>query len=243
MKEGLGFLKINENIMYIGNFLNNQLNGFGILYNKIKNNFFFGNFNNGEYDKGIFYNMENSYLYRGKIKNGKKDDKLCTFFDTKNGKLFFGEIIEDEFSKGYVFYVQITEENGNEEQAEIKFDIQKIVYFDGLGAENKKFFYDEYFTEEFHTKLEDLANSIFESDYNLKDQDQNLLIYFNGLNGVKNDGKYYNVDNYDSFKDEQCIENYFINYYYHIVQDLETGQKNLNLQEYEDILDNPETVE
>ena len=36
MKEGIGFLKINENLMYIGNFNSNQFNGFGILYDKIR---------------------------------------------------------------------------------------------------------------------------------------------------------------------------------------------------------------
>ena len=67
MKEGVGFLKINENLMYSGNFSSNQFNGFGFLYDKAKNNLFFGEFNNGEYSEGIFYNIENEYIYRGKI--------------------------------------------------------------------------------------------------------------------------------------------------------------------------------
>ena len=243
MKEGLGFLKVNENIMYMGNFMNNQLNGFGILFNKTKKNFFLGNFDNGIYSEGIFYNIENDYFYRGKIKDGKKDDKLCTFFDAKNGYLFFGEIIEDEFNKGYVFYVQITEDNQNEEEPEIKFDINKIVYFDGLGVENKRFLYEEAFTEKFYSKLQDLGNNIFQSDFNLKDQQQNLLNYFDILNRIKNTNRYFDVDNYNSFNDEQCIENEFIKFYYQIFQTFKTGQENLNLQEYENILDYPETVE
>ena len=95
MKEGIGFLKINEDLMYIGNFECNQFNGFGISYNKKTGDYFFGEFNNGAYEEGIFFNELNEYFYRGKIKDGKKNDKLCTFFDSKNGYMFVGEIIEN----------------------------------------------------------------------------------------------------------------------------------------------------
>ena len=242
MKEGLGFLKINENIMYMGNFKLNQFNGFGILYNKMQNNFFFGNFNNGEYSEGIFYDMVNDYFYRGKIKDGKKNDNLCTFFDAKNGHLFFGEIIENKYNKGYVFYVSITEEQ-NEGENEIKFKTQKIAYFDGLGAENKRFFSEEDFNEEFYSKLQDLGNNIFQSDYNIKDEGQNLVKYFNNLNGILNIDRYFDVDSYNSFKDEINIETNFIKYYYHIFDTFKVGQDDLDLRGYQKYLDFPEAAE
>ena len=243
MKEGIGFLKINENLMYLGNFTNNQFHGSGILYDQNKSNFFFGEFNNGEFSEGLFYNMEKEYFYRGKIKEGKKNDELCTCFDAKNGYLFFGEIIEDEFNKGYTYYVQITEENQNEEDEEIKFNILKINYFDGLGADNKRLYSEVHFTEKFYEKLQDIGNHIFQSDFNLKDQEQNLLNYLSSLNNIKNIDKYYDVNNYNSFSDEQSLENEFINYYYNIFQTLKNGQENLNLKEYEQIIDNPEIFE
>ena len=31
-KEGIGFLKINKEIIYMGNFSENQINGYGMLY-------------------------------------------------------------------------------------------------------------------------------------------------------------------------------------------------------------------
>ena len=44
MKEGLGFLKINDNTYYIGQFHQNQLEDDGILYLKSKNIFYLGLF-------------------------------------------------------------------------------------------------------------------------------------------------------------------------------------------------------
>ena len=239
MKEGIGFLKINENLMYIGNFNSNQFNGFGILYDKIRNNFFLGQFNNGEYVEGIFYNIENEYFYRGGIKNGKKNGKLCTFFDVKKGYIFFGEIIEDEYNKGYIYFTELTEDNQDEE---IKFNIPKILYFDGLGADNKVFLNETNFTEKFYSKIQDLGNSIFQADFNLKDHDKNLIKYFNVLNGIKDIDKYYKAENYNSFKNEQNMENEFIMHYYMIFQEFKEGQESLNLKDYEKVIDQPETV-
>ena len=241
MKEGLGFLKINENLMYVGNFNTNQFNGFGILYDKIRNNFFLGNFFNGEYVDGLFYNMEKEYFFRGQIKNGKKNGKLCTFYDAKNGYIFFGEIIEDEFNRGYIYFTEVTKEDEQEDE-EIKFNVQKILYFDGLGADNKVFLSENNFTEEFYNKLQDLGNAIFQSDFNLKDHDKNLVNYFNDLNLIKDDEKYKKAENYNSAKNEMSIETDFINYYYIIYEQFKQGQEGLNLKEFEKALEQPEII-
>ena len=243
MKEGIGFLKINENLMYAGNFSSNQFNGFGFLYDKSKNNLFFGDFNHGEYSEGIFYNIDNEYFYRGKIKDGKKNDNICTFFDAKKGYLFIGEIINDEFNKGYVFFTQIKQANQNDENAEIEFNISKIFYFNGLGQNNKVFMNDDIFTTNFYKKLEDIGNNIFQHDFNLKDQSNIYLKFFSDLISIKGFDRYYIVDNYNSFKDETCIESEFINYFYNVVVEFQTGQKQMNLKDYENTINNPEVVD
>ena len=241
MKEGIGFLKINENLMYAGNFSSNQFNGFGFLFDKSKNNLFFGEFNNGEYSEGIFYNIDNEYFYRGKIKDGKKNDNICTFFDVKKGYLFIGEIINDEFNKGYVFFTQIKQ--NNEKNDDIEFNIAKILYFNGLGQDNKVFMNDDIFTTNFYEKLRDIADNIFEHDFNLKDQSNIYLKFFSDFISIKGFDRYYIADNYNSFQEEQCIENDFLRYYYDVLNSFQEGQKLINLKEYEKIIDNPEVID
>ncbi len=245
MKDGIGFLKINNNLMYIGNFENNQLNGFGILYDKENNILFFGDFNHGEYEEGIFYNYVNEYFYRGKVKKGKKNDHLCTYFDPKNGNLFIGEIIDDEFNKGYIGFCNITQVKNNEDEDEelLNFNIQKIFYFDGLGANNKSFIHHDAFTIEFYSKIQDIMNNIFQADYNLKDQNESVLEYFSYLEGIESNEDYnISLENYNSFENnEQSIENEFISNYYNYYQRFKKGQQKLDLAEYENFLEQPET--
>ena len=242
MKNGIGFLKINENVLYIGNFKDNQFNGFGILLDKNKKNLFYGNFDNGVYDEGIFYNMEKQYFYRGKIKDGKKDGELCTFFDAQNGYLFFGEIKNDEFNKGYVFYVQIMEDKQKNGDVLIKFNNQKIIFFDGLGENKKRFYNEKHFIPEFYSKLQDIGNSIFQADFNIKDQDEDIIKFFDEIENIPNINNYFIIDNYNQFGEEQ-LENDFIHDFYKQYDTFINGQKNLNLQEYKEILEQPEISE
>ena len=67
--------------------------------------------------------------------------------------------------------------------------------------------------------------------------------FFNDLNALKDADRYYNVDNYNSFKDETCIESEFINYFYNIVVEFQTGQEQMNLKDYENTINNPEVVD
>ena len=242
MKDGIGFLKINKDMMYIGNFELNQFNGFGILYNKNKKDLFFGEFNHGQYDEGIFYNYERDLFYRGKVKDGKKNDNLCTFFDAKSGDLFIGEIADDEFIKGYIGFCQITNEKENEEEGDLNFNVQKIFYFDGLGADNKSFIHFYAFTSKFYAQIQDIMYSIFHVDFNLKDQNENLLEYFNYLEDIQNNEEYNQiVENYNSFlNNEQCIENEFISNYYNYYKRFKSGQESLDLKEQEQFLEKPE---
>ena len=56
-KSGIGFLKFNNNHFYFGNFKNNQMNEYGLYYNKKDGNFFYGLFNNGKFNKGFYCSL------------------------------------------------------------------------------------------------------------------------------------------------------------------------------------------
>ena len=102
MKEGIGFLKIDENMLYIGSFHLNQFDGFGMLYYKSNNNFYFGDFDNGSFSKGLYCNVNKELFYRGKFNENKKNDTFCTFLEKNNKQLFMGEVDDDIFIKGYL---------------------------------------------------------------------------------------------------------------------------------------------
>ena len=149
LKDGIGFLKVKDDIVYIGNFVKNQFNGFGILNNKINDFFYFGNFTDGIMDKGILYNNNTTVFYNGKFKYGKKNDKLCSYFDVKNNHIFIGEVKEDMFIKGYLSICKITEiKKENEDQTDIS--IEKIIYFDKTDPNETKYKYFYEFDTDFH---------------------------------------------------------------------------------------------
>lgn len=239
MKHGIGFLKINSNLMYIGKFESNQFNGFGILYDKSNQDLFFGEFTQGKFNEGVFCNNESELFYRGKIIDGKKNDNFCSLFDSKNGYLFIGEIIDDEFNKGYMGYCQIKEMDEGEN---LIFNVQKIFYFDGLGIENKSFIHHYAFTPEFYVQIQDMMNNIFQADFNIKDQNEGLMEYFDYLEGIQNTDEYNQyIENYNSFpNNNQCIESEFISNYYNYYQRFKKSQEKLDLKEYENLLDKPE---
>jgi hypothetical protein len=171
-----------------------------------------------------------------------------TYFDAKSGNLFIGEIINDEFNKGYIGFCNITQvknEDENEEEELLNFNIQKIFYFDGLGANNKSFIHHDAFTPEFYSKIQDIMNNIFQADYNLKDQNESVLEYFSYLEGIESNEDYNTaLENYNSFDNaEQCIENEFISNYDNYFQRYKKGQQKLGLAENEKFLEQPDTYE
>ena len=72
MKEGIGFLKINDDTFYAGYFHKNQFDGNGILYVKSKNLLYIGHMNNGAFDEGVYIDIDKEVYYRGKFILGKK---------------------------------------------------------------------------------------------------------------------------------------------------------------------------
>ena len=118
----------------------------------------------------------------------------------------------------------------------------KIFYFDGLGAENRSFIHYYAFTSNFYSHIQDILYKVFHVNFNLKDQNANLLEYFNYLEDIQNNEDYNQiVENYNSFyNNEQCIENEFIYNYYNYYKRFKTGQEGFDIKEYEEFLEKPE---
>lgn len=247
MKEGIGFLKINNDKMYVGNFSKNQLDGFGMFLDKGNKIFFFGNFNNGAYEDGIYYDYLNECVYRGKVINGKKNDNLCSYYDGKNKTLFIGEIIDDEFNKGYVSFFDLTPDkiiNANDEEEEIlRFNTKEIYYYDGLFDNHKLFFSSKDFRDEFYEKLKEIIYNIFIANDDLKKLNESFLDYFYYLERITNNDKFTeNPEKYNSFDEnnEDYVENNFNSNYSNYFQRLETIPK-IDLSQFENSLD-PEII-
>ena len=250
-KHGTGFLKLNDNIIYIGSFEKNQINGFGMLFYKKEELLYFGNFIEGIFNDGLCYNQKMGQFYRGKIKNGKKNDNFCTFFEINKGHLFIGEVIDDIFTKGYLGICEITNEkikNEEEEQEEeelINFKIQKIVYFDKTDK-NKKFntIHCYLFTPEFYEKIQDFMNKVFQADYNLKDQTESLIDYFNNFDNYVNDRDYMDyIIKYNQIDDQESLENFFLRDYQEYFERFENGQEVFELDNYNEMLGPPELIQ
>ena len=153
MKEGIGFLKVDDNKLYIGSFHLNQFEGFGILYYKLNNTFYFGEFKNGAFNNGIYCNINKELYYRGKFMKNKKNDSFCSFFEKNNKHLYLGEVKDDVFVKGYLCSFKTNEisrqdENGENENL-INFDINLIFYFDKTEENNLSFLNNFEFEYEF----------------------------------------------------------------------------------------------
>ena len=101
---------------------------------------------------------------------------------------------------------------------------------------------DDIFTQDFYNKLQNILDNIFQHNFNLKDQNSIYQKFFSDLIAIKGFDKYYIADNYNSFQDEQCIENDFLRYYYDVLTLFQEGQKQMNLKDYEMIIDNPEVI-
>ena len=245
MKHGIGFLKINNNISYIGAFKKNQLNGFGMLYYKNENILYFGNFNDGKFIDGLCYNQNKGTFYRGKINEGKKNDKFCTFFEINNGHLFIGEVKDDNFIKGYLGLCEISEENvegaEDEEDEIINFKLQKIIYYDKTNKDNIIFIHYYSFTPDFYKKIQDFMNNVFQADFNLKDQTEGIIEYFNSLENCVNEKEYCDdINKYNPYDNEENLEKFFLRDYNEYCERFETGQEVFDMENYDDILGPPE---
>ena len=69
----------------MGNFSNNQISGYGMLYYKENGVLYIGDFLEGKFIEGICFNKNNDTFYKGKIINGKKNDENCFFTEFNKG--------------------------------------------------------------------------------------------------------------------------------------------------------------
>lgn len=233
-KEGIGFLKLNENIGYLGHFSDNQINGFGMLYYKDIGSFYFGEFIDGQMDKGIYYNCDKSLFYHGKFINGKKNDNLCAYFDINNNNIYIGEVKDDIFIQGYLSLCSITEEKiGNE--ITTNFSCDKLIYFDKRNPDNIKYEHYCYFDSDFLDELQNAFMAIFEVDLNIKDIHDNYIAFFENLeNIVYNDSYTEYIDRYNPLENYN-IENTFIKNYEIYYKRFLKSQEKLDLKKYENI--------
>jgi hypothetical protein len=243
MKEGTGFLKIDDNKLYIGSFHNNQLEGFGIIYYKIDDTFYFGEFNNGEFSKGVYYNLNKELYYRGKFEKNKKNDQFCTFLEKNNRQLFIGDVKDDVFMKGYLCLYQINEivrQNEDGEDAVVAdFNIDKFFYFDKADEKKINFIPSFEFENEFRNKIQENMKKIFEVDYITGLKIKEIISYFNYLESLADDEDHNYLERYNE-DNEQSLEKFFMsnfNFYFSQFQEI---QEQIDINEIRKEIEIPE---
>lgn len=243
MKEGIGFLKIDDNTLYIGSFHLNQFDGFGMLYYKSKDTFFFGEFENGSFKEGIYCDINKKLFYRGKFQQSKKKDSFCTFLEKNNRQLFIGEVDDDIFIKGYLCLFQVNEivrkdENGEDEFV-ANFDIDKIFYFDKTNDKKISFIHSNEFESEFNNKIQENMKKIFEVDYRMEHKMNYIIDYFNYLESLANDEFYNFLEKY-SEDNEQSLEKFFLSNYNFIFSQFREVQEEMDINEIRKEIEIPE---
>ena len=243
MKEGIGFLKIDENTLYIGSFHHNQLEGFGILYNKSHNIFLLGEFQNGAFIEGFYCDINKELYYRGKFKDNKKNDSFCTFLEKKNKNLFIGEVQDDIFIKGYLCIYQINEitrqdENGVDELVAY-FDIDTIFYFDKTNDKNINFIDNSLFDNDFRNKIQENMKKIFEADYRISHKIADIIGYFQYLESLENDEDYNFLEKYNE-EDDNYLEKFFMRNYSIYFHQFQEAKKDIDINEIRKEIEIPE---
>ena len=243
MKEGIGFLKIDENTLYIGSFHLNQFEGFGILYYKSHNIFYLGEFKNGTFIEGIFCNVSKELYYRGKIKQNKKNDSFCTFLEKNNKNLYIGEIQDDIFIKGYLCLYQINEitrqdENGIDELV-VHFDIDTIFHFDKTNDKNITFIDNSLFDNDFRNKIQENMKKIFGVDYRISHKTTDIIGYFQYLESLENDEDYNFLEKYNE-EDDNYLEKFFMRNYSIYFHQIQEAKKDIDINEIRKEIEIPE---
>jgi len=245
MKEGIGFLKIDENMLYIGSFHLNQFDGFGMLYYKSNNNFYFGDFDNGSFNKGLYCKVNKELFYRGKFNENKKNDTFCTFLEKNNKQLFMGEVDDDIFIKGYLCLFQANEiphqnEEGEVEELEVDFSVDRLIYFDKTNEKNIKFIHNFEFENEFKNKIIDNMKKVYEVDnYNIGGKLKEIIDYFNYLESLVDDEDHNYLERYNEDND-QSLEKFFMSNYSFYSNAFQEGQGAVNIEEIRKEIEIPE---
>lgn len=232
MKEGTGFLKIDDNKLYIGSFHHNQFEGFGIIYYKLDDTFYFGEFKNGSFCQGIYCNINKELYYRGKFHQNKKNDSFCTFLEKNNRHLFIGDVKDDVFVKGYLCLYQIIESTRQNEDGEDEyvadFNIDKIFYFDKTDENKINFINNFEFENEFRNKIHENMRKIFEVDYITGHKMKDIISYFNYLESLVDDEDHNYLERYNEDND-QSLEKFFMSNYNFYFSQFQEGQEQMDI--------------
>ena len=245
-KNGIGFLKINKDIMYMGNFVNNQIYGYGMLYYALEKVLYIGDFLEGKFVEGICFSQENNTCYRGKIKNGKKYGNLCTFIEFEKDRIFIGETIDDIFIKGYLGICEISKVNNNninnDNDSNSVMELNRIFYFDKYDLNNIIIINNSQLNQEVYYKIQDLMANIYQTNYDMKIQYENLIDYFQSFDSYVNDRDYLDyLIKYNQVDDEDdSLENYFLKDYNDFCSKFKENDKISNLNDYIDLINNPD---
>ena len=203
-KSGKGFLKMDNNHLYIGNFKNNQIDGEGLYHNRSTNNFYFGSFNNGVFKKGLYCNLLKDIYYFGEFDNNRKNCKFCCYLNYKENRLFFGQIKNDLFIKGFIGYLKIIE-NENE----ISIEIEKIIYYNKNSKDDSKKIILINSNQEFEMAMYNVLQAVD----NIKNLFENMKL-LDELEEIYNDKSYNNgIGRYNSYENDYSFENDFIENY------------------------------
>ena len=213
-KSGKGFLKMDNNHLYIGNFKNNQRDGEGLYHNRSTNNFYFGSFNNGVFKKGLYCNLLKDIYYFGEFDNNRKNCKFCCYLNYKENRLFFGQIKNDLFIKGFIGYLKIIE-NENE----ISIEIEKIIYYNKNSKDDSKKIILINSNQEFEMAMYNVLQAVD----NIKNLFENMKL-LDELEEIYNDKSYNNgIGRYNSYENDYSFENDFIenyDYYFNSINEI-----------------------
>ena len=221
-KSGKGFLKMDNDHLYIGNFRNNQIDGDGLYHNRSTSNYYFGSFNNGVFKKGFFCNLIKDIYYFGEFDNNKKNDKFCCYFNYKKNRLFFGQIKNDLFIKGYIGYLKIIEN-----ESAINIEIEKIIYYNKNSKDDAKKIILIKSNEEFEMAMYNVLQTVD----NLKNFLEDMKL-FEELEETYNEDSYNNgIGRYNSYENEYSFESEFIENYDYYFNGLNEILKIIDLKE------------
>ena len=199
IKDGIGLMKVSNDIYFFGRFEYNQFKT-GILFYNSKKYVFYGDFDNCLMKRGIYLKYlenENKVLYRGAwTKDKKKEGNQCVYHEKNNGHFFFGDFVNDKPLKGLL----VVYKTPNEEIEEQVIEFEKIFYFDN--KENKiKYTIQSSFGDEQQDKAAQIAGLFLQKDY---DFNENISLIFqeikrkiekfeNNENYRNIEGKYINI--------------------------------------------------
>ena len=228
MKEGFGFLKIDDDTYYLGHFHQNQFEGDCILYLKSKNIFYLGTFSNSSFEEGQYIDINNDVFYKGKFLNNRKNDDCCTMTEMNNRHIFIGEIENDNFKKGflcqYICEVNESKDDVGEDVFGYIFDIEKIFYYYKDEDNNTKFIYQ--FQNSFKQNLKKNIEKIFIFNYETKKRIiKKLNGYFDYLNTLGEDNDYNDLNKYNAKGYDNLFYIFMNNYNLYITDYQELTEK------------------